>query len=315
MLFRYPFVAMGSGCEFLIHGENQREVVSFVQSALTVVKRLEKKYSYFQDDSLLSVINREARRREFELDEETAWLLGLAGELHQATDGRYDPTVGALKGCWDFREMKLPRTKHLCRTLKGVGWHLVEHNGRSLRFHHPDTRIDLGGLVKEYAVDCAVGVLRAMGVQRGLVNLGGDLRVVGKTAIGTRPFYTGVAHPRRHHDTVCSMALREGALVTSGDYQRYFLRDGRRYHHLLDPTTGYPFDLPHSGVTAHAATAVEAMKACKILLLGKTEPAELRAAMPSAYITCDLEGNPVAWKETPACSFRIQGDGGVSQAG
>jgi len=305
MLFRYPFLAMGSGCEILIEEEREREVKPLLHSALASIQQLERKYSTFQESSFLSEINREAFRQPVELDGETRFLFQAAARVHAATAGAFDPTVGSLRGCWNFADMALPDEALLREKLEAVGWRHVHLEGSSLRLDHPETRIDFGGLVKEYAIDVAVSVLRALGVRRGLVNLGGDLRLVGDIGETERPFFVGVAHPRRHHGTCATLGLRRGAVVTSGDYQRYFLRDGQRYHHLLDPRTGYPLALSYAGVTAHGATALDALAACKAMVLPPT-PCESKEP-GGAFVACDISGNPVAWRESPACTFSIQG--------
>ena len=305
MLFRYPFVAMGSGCEILIDADREREVKPLLHSALASIQQLERKYSTFQESSFLSEINREAFRRPVELDGETSFLFQAAARMHAATAGTFDPTIGSLRGCWNFGDMALPDVAVLRGKLEAVGWHHVHLESSSLRLDHPETRIDFGGLVKEYAIDVAVSVLRALGVRRGLVNLGGDLRLVGDIGVTERPFFVGVAHPRRHHSTCATLGLRRGAVVTSGDYQRYFLRDGRRYHHLLDPRTGYPLALSFAGVTAHGATALEALAACKAMILPPLPGAAKEPA--GAYVACGILGDPAAWRESPACTFSIQG--------
>jgi thiamine biosynthesis lipoprotein len=305
MLFRYPFVAMGSGCEILIDEERERDVKPLLQSALASIQQLERKYSYFQESSFLSTINREAFRRPVQLDGETSFLFESAARMHAATAGAFDPTVGSLRGCWNFGAMALPDETVLREKLAAVGWEHVHLEGSSLRLDHPQTRIDFGGLVKEYAIDVAVSVLQALGVRRGLVNLGGDLRLIGDIGETERPFFVGVAHPRRHHGTCATLGLRRGAVVTSGDYQRYFLRDGQRYHHLLDPRGGYPLVLGYTGVTAHGTTALDALAACKAMIL---PPAPSEAKEPEgAYVACGISGDPVAWRESPACTFSIQG--------
>ena len=198
--------------------------------------------------------------------------------------------------------MRLPQRKELKRRLAGVGWHLVQQKGGQIRFHHPQTRIDLGGLVKEYAVDSAAAVLSALGVRRGIVNLGGDIRVVGPVPASKRPFQVGMAHPRRHHGIACTLSLREGAVVTSGDYQRFFLRDGKRYHHLIDPSTGFPLALRYTGVTAHAPTALAALMRVKCLLFGTEGNG---GENEGSFVGCNEMGDPETWRESAACRIRM----------
>ncbi|MDH4248056.1 MAG: FAD:protein FMN transferase [Deltaproteobacteria bacterium] len=318
MLFRYPFVVMGSGCEMLIEGEHQAAVKAMVQSTLEMLHRLERTYSRFQENSLLSRIHREGYRDVIPLDAEARNLFEMAGALYRETSGRFDPTVGTLSELWDFRQGQVPEERALRERLEAVGWERrVTVTEQGVRLLHPQTRLDFGGLVKEYALDCAVGVLRGLGVRRGLVNLGGDLRLVRDLGPDERPFTIGIAHPRRHHDTVASLALRAGAVVTSGDYQRYFMRDGMRYHHVLDPRTGRPMVLQATGVTAHGSSAVSALRLGKRLLLGPEM--EAPEAEASAFLVCGTQGQPLRWMETPECRILRLGGGeeapGLERAG
>jgi thiamine biosynthesis lipoprotein len=311
MMFRYPFVAMGSGCEVLVEADSAAQVKPMIQSALTQIARLEAKYSRFRHDSLVARINREAHMRTVPLDEETQTLLGLADRLYRDTGGRFDITVGSLQACWDFRAMRLPDAEALARGLSAVGWAGVQWSTAGIRLPRPNMQLDLGGLVKEYALDVAVSVLATLGVGRGLVNLGGDVRVVGSPPPSGRAFQVGVAHPRRHHGLCATLSLSAGALVTSGDYQRYFIRDGVRYHHLLDPATGYPLPLRHAGLTTHGATAMAALHRGKAMLL--TDSAEPPG--DGAYLACDGEGEPSAWRDAPGCEVRIHHAAPARQVG
>jgi thiamine biosynthesis lipoprotein len=314
MLFRYPFVAMGSGCEILIEGEDSRRAKAMIQSALEQVERLEAKYSAYRDTSLLSRINRDAHVRAVEIDAETGTLLALAGELHGETGGRFDPTIGTLHGLWDFRGMAIPPAQAVAARLEAVGWRHVELAPGSVRLAHPATRLDLGGIVKEYAVDCAVAALEGLGAPRALVNLGGDVRVAGRGQPLERPFRIGVAHPRRHHDCCATLRVNGGAVVTSGDYQRYFIRDGQRYHHLLDPRSGAPLALRFTGVTAHGATALEALRRGKTLFAGDPE-APLPAPGAWAWLVCGADGEPERWEESAACRISPYPRTAAKQAG
>ncbi|MDH4120872.1 MAG: FAD:protein FMN transferase [Deltaproteobacteria bacterium] len=338
MLFKFPFRAMGSGCEVLIRGQDQRQAQAWVTTALQGVGRLEAKYSFFLPESLLARINREAYHQPVALDDETLRLLEEADRLHRDTGGAFDPTIGGLKGLWNFSAMALPPDQEISRALEGVGWDKVEWEKGALRFLHPDTRLDFGGLVKEYAVDVCVAALETLGtgngLEAGLVNLGGDLRVVGRIAPDGRPWNVGVADPRRHGSSLATISLYQGAVVTSGDYMRYFLRDGLRYHHLLNPRTGRPFPLEFSSVTAHGATALEASgRVTRVLYGGRgalpaipptqppppefsglpaTRPDLVLRAPPGSHalFAYDNQGAPAFLQDEETCAYRAHPQGG-----
>ena len=303
MLFRFPFRALGSSCEFLIRAESYDSVKDRVQTALNEISRLEAKYSFFRPESYLSCINAQAHHTPVALDAETQTLLAFAHKLYQDTHGRFDVTIGSIRNCWDFSAMALPDPQQLRQALQGVGWPQVEWAQGAIRLPHPATRLDLGGIVKEYAVDCAVGVLEVLGVESGLVNLGGDLRLVGGLGQPPRPWSVGVAHPRQHGSSRATLSVKQGAVVTSGDYQRYFIRDGVRHHHLLNPADGLTLPLDFSSATAHAATAMEASRlATRLILLGK---AALGAPPPTAYLVLDNQGEPAGQAQDDTCEITV----------
>lgn len=286
---------MGSGCEILIREKDPQPAKNAVNAAVSEIERIEKKYSFYQSDSFLSAINREAFHGPVLLDKETAELLHLAASVHQATHKKFDPTIGTIKHFWNFDSMQLPEIDKIEPWLVAVGWHNLTLSNQTLRFHHPETRIDMGGIVKEYAVDRCASLLEAMGIKDGLVNLGGDLKVVGKNEEGKRPWRVGIADPRKHNQTAATILLKQGAVVTSGDYQRYFIRDGKRYHHILNPLTGFPMELAYSSVTVHGQTALGASQTATLILLG--EEKNLPVDFNSGLFICNLQGECVRKEE------------------
>lgn len=307
MLFRYPFRAMGTGCEILIRGKHMEAAKSAVKVALQEVKRLEKKYSFYDSASMLSELNREAKQCRVTLDKETKSLLQFAEQLYYDSEKLFDATIGGIKECWDFKQMEIPNPQHLNQKLLGVGWHGVEFHKEEnwIYFQNPRIEIDLGGIVKEYAVDQCATLLEAMGVDNGLVNLGGDLRVLGKAGVlGMKAWKVGVTDPRNHNQTLGSFNLEKGAIVTSGDNQRYFIRDGVRYHHLINPKTGMPHQLEFSAVTVHASSAMEASQLTSRILLGGKKQLELLHDQLIATCICDSQGNPILWKDSDSCHLQ-----------
>ncbi len=126
-----------------------------------------------------------------------------------------------------------------------IGWQQVHWHAHHIRLPRAGMELDFGGFGKEYAADRAAEVLRAAGVQHGFVNLGGDIRVVGPRADG-QPWRFGIQHPRQGEGhTIASVEMSTGALATSGDYERFFEHEGRRYCHILDPRTGWPVGCGH----------------------------------------------------------------------
>jgi thiamine biosynthesis lipoprotein len=204
------------------------------------VRRLDALYSLYRGDSLLCAINRVAAGGgSIAVDPETAGLFDYADACHQASDGLFDVTAGILREAWRLERAELPDPARLAPLLDKVGWHKVAWKSPVLAFPVAGMQIDFGGVVKEYAADRAAALCREAGVRHGFVNLGGDVRVIGPRPDGA-PWRIGIQHPRRPAALLRTVQLREGALASSGDYERCVVVNGVRYGHILNPKTGWP---------------------------------------------------------------------------
>jgi thiamine biosynthesis lipoprotein len=241
--FGVAFGAMASTCEVRLAARDEEEARRLAQPAIDEVRRIEVKYSRYRPDSVVSRINAAAGQGSVECDDETVSLFGYADALHQASGGLFDITSGVLRRAWNFREARIPTAEQLRPLLALIGWSGVQWQTGSSHIALPRAgmEIDFGGFGKEYAADRAGAILAEQGVQHGYVNLGGDMRIVGPQPDGS-PWVIGIQDPRRHDTTVAAIPIESGALTTSGDYERYFDLDGRRYCHILNPHTGMPVE-------------------------------------------------------------------------
>ncbi len=215
------------------------EAARIAAEIIAEVKRIEAKYSRYREDSVIARINRAAGGKPVRVDEETAALLDYAGACHRQSEGLFDVTSGVLRRAWDFRRAIVPAPERIEAVLPLVGWERVHWSRPEIRLPSPGMELDFGGLGKEYAADRAAAVAAEKGVAHGFVNLGGDVRIFGPHSDGS-PWIVGIVHPRKPGAVVARVALSAGALATSGDYERFFEVDGRRYCHILNPRTGYP---------------------------------------------------------------------------
>jgi thiamine biosynthesis lipoprotein len=239
-LHRRVFKAMGSPCEIQLFAPSRARAQRGIDLAIAEVTRLEALYSRYRDDSLLSEINRVAAAGgRIRVDEETSGLLDYAATCHRESGGLFDVTSGILRRAWGFGRGELPEPSRVAELLDRVGWHRLDWSPPVLSFPVAGMEIDFGGVVKEYAADRAAAACRAAGLRHGMVNLGGDVAIVGARP-GGDPWRIGICHPRRPGDLVDSVLLREGALASSGDYERCIVVDGTRYGHILNPKTGWP---------------------------------------------------------------------------
>jgi thiamine biosynthesis lipoprotein len=264
--YGFEFSAMSSVCEIRLEGQGEPQLALAAQQAIDEVRRIELKYSRYRDDSIVSKINAAAGSgKPVPVDDETASLLDFAAQLHALSDGLFDITSGVLRRVWDFRIGRVPDQAALAGVLPLVGWSNVRWQDGAIELERAGMELDFGGFGKEYAADRAMAVLAATGLRHGFINLGGDIRVLGPRVDG-RPWRFGIQHPRNEGGTYATADMTEGALATSGDYERYFELDGRRYCHILDPRTGWPVTHWASvSVTAPACVAAGALSTIAML--------------------------------------------------
>jgi thiamine biosynthesis lipoprotein len=231
---------MGSPCDIQLFARTSAEAKRVADVVIADVHRLEALYSRYRDDSFLSKINRIAAvGGAITVDSETAGLLNYASICYEQSDGLFDITSGILRQAWRFDLGRLPDPVQIQSLLDRVGWHKLRWNNPVLEFTIPGMEIDFGGVVKEYAVDRVATLCWEAGIRQGVVNLGGDIKVIGPRADGS-PWRIGIRHPRQKDNVMQTILLREGALASSGDYERCVEVDGVKYGHVLNPKTGWP---------------------------------------------------------------------------
>ena len=218
-------------------------LASKVQSHL---ETLERRYSRYLTDSLVSTINRRAGTGDFtHLDPESEALLEIADQLWQSSGGLFDITSGVLRKAWRFDAANTPVDLSQLEALKKkVGWDQVKRTDEGVYLPVKGMEIDLGGLAKEYAADCAVRLLRDHGVTSALIELAGDVATIGSQPSGM-PWRVGIRAPHGG-DPIGGIALSNAAAATSGNYARTLRFQGRTYGHLLNPLTGWPVEGPTS---------------------------------------------------------------------
>ena len=265
-LHAFPFTAMGSPCMLQLYTRKRLEAKRIAALAIADVRRLETRYSRYRPDSVLSAINRVAAEGgAITVDAETAQLLNYAHLCHQKSDGLFDISSGLLRQAWDFSSNHLPQRLQIERLLGRVGWNKIDWNAPLLTFPVPGMELDFGGIGKEYAADRAATICLEQGIAHGLVDLGGDIKIIGPHPDGS-PWQVGIRHPRRAGTIMARIPLHHGGIASSGDYERFMIVDGRRYSHLLDPKTGWPVE-GLSAVTVVAEHCLVAGSACTIAML------------------------------------------------
>ncbi len=239
MLYFYlPFQAMGTPCEIKLFAPNATLAQHVCTKVQTDIQRLENRYSRYRSDSDLSLINHHAANGEtIRVDHETAALLNYAATCYQQSSGLFDITSGKLRHLWQSDDT-LPSPDQLESALSVIGWDKLHWHEPELAFPIAGMELDFGGIVKEYAADRAATLCVEEGIHHGVINLGGDIRVIGPQANGS-PWHIGIRHPRED-GLLNAVQMSHGALASSGDYERYRLINGERYGHIFNPKTGWP---------------------------------------------------------------------------
>ena len=231
------------------------------------VRRFERKYSRYLPESVTSTINRAAGHGPTPVDRETAALLRYAQACYEQSGGRFDITSGAFRHVWHRGRTTPPLEEELEACALRVGWDKVRYSEEGVHLPLAGMELDFGGIVKEYAADAVAMLARKAGVRHGLVNLGGDICIVGPRPNG-EPWPVGIAHPRRRARAIATLPLSDGALATSGGYERFVEIEGRRYSHLIDPRTGWPVD----GLLSVSVVADQALVAGSIASIAALHP-------------------------------------------
>jgi thiamine biosynthesis lipoprotein len=264
-LHRFTFRAMAAENEVQLHCDDVARAEAAAASAIAEVQRIEAKYSRYLATSVVSRINAHAGGAPVAIDAETGGLLAFAGACHDQSDGAFDATSGVLRRAWRFDAKRVPMDAELAPLLALIGWRRVELRGDTVRLPMPGMELDFGGFGKEYAVDRAALVLNGMGVTSALVNLAGDLTILGSQPDGS-PWRVGIRHPRREDALLATLPVASGAIATSGDYERFIEVDGMRHCHILDPRSGRSVRSFQS-VTVHASSCLIAGSASTIAML------------------------------------------------
>jgi len=222
--------------------QTEAQAQQAVTAAFREIHRLEELLSTWIPTSELSHVNAAAGRGAIAVSPETFELLMRSMDIAKLTEGGFNIAVGPAVEAWSVTERKrIPSRDELDRlkTMVDPSQILLDDQARTVFLQKPGMRIDVGGIGKGFAADRAATVMQAAGATAGVVALSGDIKTFGRMPVGER-FRFGIQHPRKDGTVLASLELENEAISTAGDYERYFERDGVRYHHILDPATLEP---------------------------------------------------------------------------
>lgn len=258
--FTLSFFAMASPCEVLIECDDEYLAKHIGDIVANEAWRIQDKYSRYDPNSVCSRLNKQAGYV-CDIDQETYNLLAFADQCYQMSDGLFDITSGVLRNAWQFDGSdNVPLASDIAKLMPLIGWQHVEFSPNAIKSQirmAKGMEIDLGGLGKEYAVDRALQLAMLASDCPMLINFGGDL-AVSKVKNNKHAWQVGIEHPSFSADKTVIVSIKSGAIATSGDANRFLLKNGQRYSHILNVKTGWPVENPPNAITVAAPQCIQA---------------------------------------------------------
>ncbi len=219
-------------------------------------ERLDKKYSFYSNQSYLTKLNSE-KNSIFKIDNETSYLIKISDSVHSITKGKFDASIGELINLWNkyiekdesnnFQLLnvnlgsskqknvsQLPSKSEIASARINSGWINFKQINQNEIYRTRNVQLNFDAILQGYAADRAIEILKSLGIKKALVNASGEIRVLGNN------WKIGIKHPRVENELIEIVKLSNYSIATSGDYEKFIEVDGRRYHHIIDPETGYP---------------------------------------------------------------------------
>ncbi|HWI18264.1 MAG TPA: FAD:protein FMN transferase [Vicinamibacterales bacterium] len=288
-------VSMGSQLRLAAWTTDEARAVETFEQVFKEFDRLEALLSVWKDGSDAVRMNMNAGISPVAVSEDTITVLREAAAASELTRGKFDITFGALSDIWRFdhdQDNVIPDRQLIEPRLKRIDYRAVQVDGtaRTAFINRPNMKVHLGGIGKGYAVDRAIAMFKARGYQDFLIQSGGDLYVAGTN--GGPPWKLGIADPRGAHEPFATLEISDGTLSTSGDYERAFLKDGKRYHHLLDPDFGEPASGCRSVTIVTSRAVIADALSTGVFILGPYEGMKLIEQLPGVegvIVTADNE--------------------------
>lgn len=254
--FAYSKILMGTAVEIKVTAKNETAAKESVYAAFNEIARIEDVFSVYKPYSEISMLNKTGAEN---VPDEIIRLVKKSKYFSDISAGAFDITVLPVIKLWKYygKIGKMPPKQKVESVRKLVGWRniLIDEKNKKISFIKKRMEIDLGGIAKGYAVDCAVEVLKKNGIKTGMVNAGGDIR-----CFGNKTWRIALQNPRNEKEYITVLKIKNKAVTTSGDYERYFLLDKNRISHIINPLTGYSAEASISAtVIAENATDADAL--------------------------------------------------------
>ena len=234
---RQAFQTLGTQAYIELWSEDSAQASQLILDVQAEFERINQLMSPYIASSELSLLNRQAASAPVQVSAEMYQLLQQARQISELSNGAFDITFASVGFYYDYRARLKPDAAQLQQGRQLVNYQSVELlPGNTVRYRQAGIKIDLGGIAKGYAVERGIMLLAARGIKHAQLTAGGDSRLLGDKA--GKPWLVGIKHPRQDDKYAATLPLENTAISTSGDYERFFIEEGVRYHHILDPKTG-----------------------------------------------------------------------------
>ena len=266
----YTDKAMGTYVTVWFWTDREADAAKAAKSVFDEMRRLDAEMTTWTKDGETAKINAAAGVKPVKVSDEELEVIERAVDISKRSGGVFDITVEAFRGLWKFDEDmdgSLPDPAEVKKRLAKIGWKdiVIDHKAKTVFLRRKGMAITLGGIAKGYAVDKCVALLKKLGFADFMVQAGGDMYISGSK--GAEPWVVGIRDPRGPRDEMFALApVKDHSFSTSGDYERGFVKDGVRYHHILDPRDGQPARASRS-VTIRAKDAYTADAWSKVMFI------------------------------------------------
>ncbi len=307
-VYQQQILALGTLVDVSIYGTDEETAQKAIRIITNDMEHIHHQWHAWHASPLTRINEQLAAGETITLDNESHALLAKGIDLAERSNELFNPAAGQLIGIWGFhsdeRRDTAPPSEAQIKKLTDQAPKMsdLELNGNQLSSHNPAVQIDVGGFAKGYAIDVAIDELRKLGINNAIVNAGGDLRAIGSK--GERTWRIGVRDPRTPGVIASLTTEGDESVFTSGDYERYFFYDGKRYHHIIDPRSGYPAVGNSSVTVIHTDATTADAAATAIFIAGPKEWPETAKQMGiEDVMVIDDQG---AITMTPSMAKRIR---------
>lgn len=236
--FKAKKAIMGTAISVELWHTDKKAAEANIQRVFDEMQRVDRLMSPYKKNSEVSLINTNATKYPVKISSELFNLIKKSINISKLSAGAFDITFASVGYLYDYRKKQNPTEKEILERLQSINYRNIklDPNKQTLFFTKENTRIDLGGIAKGHAVDNAIKLLQQQGIKQAMVSAGGDTRIIGDKK--GRPWYVGIRHPRSKNKSAVILPLSNTAISTSGDYERYFIKDNVRHHHIINPRSG-----------------------------------------------------------------------------